>query len=60
MSEYLLHETQNDPYHREKSPEDTKSFSSLHFTEFFNLNDSSSSGVRVYTVAEVMSGKIHN
>lgn len=38
MSEYLLHETQNIPFYREKSPEDTKCFSSLQFTEFFNLN----------------------
>lgn len=38
MLEYLLHETQNIPFYREKSLEDTKCFSSLQFTEFFNLN----------------------
>lgn len=50
MSEYLLHETQNDPFHRKKkkSLEDTKGFLSYQFTEFFNLNDYSTSGVSLH------------
>lgn len=43
-----------------KSLEDTKGFSSYHFTEFFSLNDYSSSWLKVYTVVKVMPSEIHN